>query len=66
VGLGAGLLLAAAAGRLMQALLFEVSGLDPVTLGATLVVFLVVALASSWLPAGRAARTEPARVLREE
>ncbi len=65
-GLVLGLVLAVAAGQLMTAILFGVSPFDPLALGGTLAVFAAVAAASSWLPAERAARSEPARVLREE
>ncbi len=65
-GLGIGLGLAVVAGRLMSTILFGVSPLDPVALGGALAVFLLVAFASSFLPARRASGAEPARVLRDE
>lgn len=66
VGLMAGLLLAAGGAHLMSAVLYGVSPLDPVALTGTLVVFAVVAVGSSAVPAIRASRAEPARILREE
>lgn len=50
--------------RLLQGLLYNVSPSDPVTLGATCVVLLVVALLASWLPARRAAALPPVGALR--
>ncbi len=66
IGVAVGLTLAGVAGHLMSAILFGVSPLDPVALGGAAALFLVVALASSWLPALRASGAEPARALREE
>ena len=66
VGLGAGLLLALAATRLMTGLLFGVSPLDGLTYLAMSAVFLAVALVASFIPARRAARASPMVVLRGE
>jgi predicted lysophospholipase L1 biosynthesis ABC-type transport system permease subunit len=66
MGVAAGLLLAAAATRLMASLLFDVSPLDPVTFGAMSLVFVAVALVASWLPARRAAMADPKVALRAE
>lgn len=62
IGLGAALALT----RLLQGVLFEVEPFDPLVFAATAGGCLLVALAASWLPARRAARTDPAIVLREE
>jgi len=59
-----GLVAAMGAGRLMETILFGVAGLDPLALGTTLALFVGVATLSSWLPARRAARSDPARTLR--
>lgn len=66
VGVTAGLAVAWLAGHLIQKLLFGVPPHDPITLvAAPLVLLLVSALAAS-IPAVRALRTDPARVLRAE
>jgi len=62
VGLGTVAVLA----RAVEALLFGVAPLDPRVLGGTAVVMLAAAALASLLPAARAARTEPARVLRAD
>ena len=64
-----GVLLGAAAAlaltRLLGNLLYQVSPLDPLAFGAALVVMMVTAATSCFLPAWRATRTDPARALRE-
>jgi putative ABC transport system permease protein len=65
-GAAAGLAGAFAAARGLRGLLFEVSASDPLTyLGVALMLVLVAAIAS-YLPARRAARTEPNLALRGE
>lgn len=65
-----GLILGVAGGlaltRLMKNLLFNVSSTDPWTYGIVAVVLAIVAAAASALPARRAARVDPIRVLRSE
>ena len=66
VGLGAGMLLFLAAGRIVESLLYGVSPRDPITLiGASLLVALI-ALVASYAPARRAARIDPIVALRTE
>jgi putative ABC transport system permease protein len=66
---GGGVLLGAAASlgltQLRGNLLFGVSPRDPLAFGSALVVMTVAALAACFLPAWRATRTDPARVLRD-
>jgi ABC-type lipoprotein release transport system permease subunit len=50
----------------MQTLLFEVSPKDPATFAAVAAVLALATLLASYLPARRAARLDPATVLREE
>jgi ABC-type antimicrobial peptide transport system permease subunit len=50
--------------RFLRELLYDVSPTDPLTLGATSIVLLAVALVASWLPARRAAAVDPANALR--
>jgi ABC-type antimicrobial peptide transport system permease subunit len=66
VGLAIGLLLAAAATRLLSRFLFGISPLDAATFVLMSVTFGVVALIASYLPARSAARANPMMVLREE
>ena len=66
VGAGIGLVTAAAAGRVMQAMLFGVSPLDAVALTTAPAMILVVAVAAAVIPARRAARIDPIVSLRAE
>jgi putative ABC transport system permease protein len=66
VGVGLGLLGAAAIGRLIAGLLYQVSPYDPFTLGAAATVLLLIGLVSLWLPARRAAKIDPMIALRAE
>jgi hypothetical protein len=50
----------------LQSLLFGVSLFDPLTLGGSVVVLLVVAVGASLLPAWRAAKIDPLESLRAE
>lgn len=65
-GIGIGLALTAFITRGFGALLYEVDPLDPLVFGAVAVLLLVVALSATAVPAWRAGRTQPMRVLREE
>jgi putative ABC transport system permease protein len=61
LGIGAALAL----GHVIQKQLFGVGLLDPVTLGAVVLVLALSAAAASFLPARRASRLDPAAALRE-
>jgi predicted permease len=50
--------------RLLGSLLFDVSPTDPIILGATVLVLLVVAAAASVVPTRRAARIDPVEAMR--
>ena len=65
-GVTLGLAAAFALTRVLQGLLFGVSATDPATFAAVAGVLVVAALLASYLPARRAARLDPATVLREE
>ncbi len=64
-GLGLGLVLTLASRRLLAAALFHVAPSDPWTLAGVVLVLAAVALAAAGLPAARAARVDPAVVLRD-
>jgi ABC-type antimicrobial peptide transport system permease subunit len=66
LGAGAGLLGAFLATRGMRSLLYEVSASDPMTYVGVAAVLIAVAAVASYLPARRAARTEPQLALRGE
>ncbi|HXW08762.1 MAG TPA: ABC transporter permease [Vicinamibacterales bacterium] len=64
-GVALGLVSAALLTRLIQSLLFGVSSLDPLTYATAPAILLAVALSAGLIPASRAARTDPARVLND-
>jgi ABC-type antimicrobial peptide transport system permease subunit len=63
--LGAGVL-ALGFGRVLNSLLYEVDGRDPLTIGVVAGVFGLVALAACVIPARRAGRMDPMDALREQ
>jgi len=65
-GIMLGLVGAIALARLMRSLLFEVSPTDPFTLGSGTLLLLAVALVACYIPARRAAKTDPMVALRHE
>jgi len=64
LGLPTGLLLAAAASRMLRTLLFGVEPGDPLTYAAVGLGLAAVALTAAWIPARRAAGVHPAAALR--
>jgi predicted permease len=66
IGLVCGLAAALGLTRLMSALLFEVSPLDPVTYGAVSLILAAAAFLASYLPAQRATTIAPVDCLRAE
>jgi len=52
--------------RYLRALLFGVATTDPVTLGGSALVLLVIAASASLVPARRASRVDPADALRAQ
>jgi putative ABC transport system permease protein len=63
-GIAAGVIAALALTRLIANMLYHVSATDPVTFAAIAIVFLLVALAASYIPAWRATRVDPLEALR--
>ncbi len=66
LGAGAGVALSLLAQRSLRGLVYGVSTTDPWAYAATVVVLAGCAFAACWLPAQRAAHTDPAVALREE
>ncbi len=66
VGAGAGLTVGLLGARTFGQLLFEVAPTDVAAYAAAALLLALVATVASWLPARRAARVDPVRVLREE
>jgi ABC-type antimicrobial peptide transport system permease subunit len=66
VGLGVGVLGAWGTTRLLAGVLFGVGPMDPGSLAAAALVLVSVATVAVWVPARRAGRAEPARVLSAE
>ena len=66
IGVGLGLAGALAGGRLIEALLYNVSPRDPVVIGVVTLLLTAIALVACWLPARRAARLSPLEALRAD
>jgi predicted permease len=66
IGVACGLIAALGLTRLMKAMLVGVRATDPTTFAAMVLLFLLIAAVSSWIPARRAAALDPARALREQ
>lgn len=66
IGAVIGLALAAGVGMLAQSMLVDVPPIDPLSFGATALLFLIVLAIAAWTPANRAAATDPATALRAE
>jgi predicted permease len=66
IGAAAGLPLAAVTARLLRAMLFGLSPMDPSTFAGTTALFALVGLIASYLPVRRALAIDPSRALRYE
>ncbi|NNM32920.1 MAG: FtsX-like permease family protein [Gemmatimonadetes bacterium] len=65
-GLAAGLVAAAVLTRVLDSQLYGVTRRDPVVFGGVLGLMALVALAAAYIPANRAARTDPVAVLNSD
>jgi ABC-type antimicrobial peptide transport system permease subunit len=65
-GIALGLLLAAATGKILSGILYEVGALDPVAFTAAPILLAAAALVATWLPARRATHINPMVALRAE
>jgi ABC-type antimicrobial peptide transport system permease subunit len=63
-GSGVGLILAFAAGRWVRSLLYETQTADPLAIAGSLALLIAAAALAAILPARKAARIDPMRVLR--
>jgi len=66
VGIAVGAAAALGLTRLMGDLLYKVKPRDPLAFGSAFVLMMIASLAACFLPAWRAARTDPMRALRED
>ena len=66
LGLTLGVVGALFLSRLIRGLLFGVAPNDPVTLGAVALLMAAVGVAACWIPAARAARTDPGIAIRAQ
>jgi putative ABC transport system permease protein len=65
VGIVLGFIAAVVLGRVMTSMLVGVKATDPVTYVSMIVIFLVIAMVASWMPAWRAAGLDPKTALHE-
>jgi len=66
VGVAVGVAIAVAGARVLRALVYGVSTTDPLTFAIVPVIVVTVAVLAAMIPARRAARVDPATVLRME
>lgn len=66
LGILIGLCVAAAGARVIQGLLYGIGSLDPVTFGGACVLFAVVSMLATYIPARRALSVDPMVALRNE
>ncbi|MGD2113607.1 MAG: ABC transporter permease [Acidobacteriota bacterium] len=66
LGLGLGVVAAVPAGRVLKGLLYGIGSMDPLTYVLAIWALTMVAISASYLPARRAGRTDPAKMLRTD
>jgi len=64
IGIGGGVVAAMLAVRVLKSFVFGLSPWDPGVFATSVTVLVVVATAAAWIPARRAARTDPLIALR--
>jgi putative ABC transport system permease protein len=65
-GIALGFVLAAATGKILSGILYEVGALDPIAFTAAPLLLAIAAFVATWLPARRAAALNPVEALRYE
>ena len=65
IGISAGAVIALLAGQTLAGMLYGVGGRDPLAFGTAICILIVSAAIAVWIPARRAARVDPAFVLRQ-
>src|SRR5438046_1753270 len=65
-GIAVGFVLAAATGKILSGILYEVGALDPIAFTAAPLLLAIAAFVATWLPARRAAALNPVEALRYE
>jgi predicted permease len=65
-GSGVGLVAGVVISRLLASVVYEATPRDPIVLAGALLTMTLVGLVATWIPAQRALRINPARLLREE
>jgi len=66
IGIGIGLAAAFALGRIAASLIYGISSRDPLSFACAMLVILLISFAASLVPALRATRVDPLKVLHEE
>jgi ABC-type antimicrobial peptide transport system permease subunit len=66
MGLGVGLVLAFASGRLIKSFLYQVQPVDLWTYGAAALALSIIGMAAAFIPAHKAASIQPMQALRED
>jgi predicted permease len=66
IGVGVGLALAFVGTRALKAVLYQVEPVDPLTFAVVPLLMAAAAVAACWLPAARAAKSDPVQALRAE
>jgi ABC-type lipoprotein release transport system permease subunit len=54
------------ASRLLSSLVYNATPRDPLVLAGALLTMTLIGVLATWIPAARAARVNPAQLLREE
>lgn len=65
-GIGAGLIVALAASRVLSSMLYEVTTTDPLTFSVVALLLAAVALTAAYVPAQRATRVDPLSALHDD